>query len=224
MLDSPLYIPLVFLLALASTITLFLRATKLNGRGIVILIAWIALQGGLALSGFYEVTEGFPPRPVFAVLPPNLLIVWLLVSKQGRDMIDRWNPKWLTLIHVVRIPIELVLYWLFLYKGIPEIMTFEGQNFDILAGLTAPVVVWLGYYKQKMSRTLLLVWNLLCLGLLLNIVGTAILAIPGPLQRIAFDQPNVAITQFPYVWLASIIVPIVFVAHLVTIRGLLYAK
>ena len=125
---------------------------------------------------------------------------------------------------MVRIPIELVLYWLFLYKGIPEIMTFEGQNFDILAGLTAPVVVWLGYYKQKMSRTLLLVWNLLCLGLLLNIVGTAILAIPGPLQRIAFDQPNVAITQFPYVWLAAIIVPIVFVAHLVTIRGLLYAK
>lgn len=63
-----------------------------------------------------------------------------------------------------------------------------------------------------------MLWNLICLGLLLNIVVLAILSAPSPFQILAFDQPNIAITHFPYVWLPSVVVPIVLFSHLVAIR------
>lgn len=102
-------------------------------------------------------------------------------------------------------------------------MTFEGRNFDILAGLSAPVVAWFGYHKQKLSKAALLGWNIICLGLLLNIVINAILSAPFPFQQFAFDQPDVAILHFPYTWLPGFIVPAVLLAHLVNIR-LLWKK
>jgi hypothetical protein len=47
---------------------------------------------------------------------------------------------------------------------------------------------------------------------------------PSPLQKIAFDQPNIAILNFPFSWLPTFIVPIVLLGHLVSIRQLLKEK
>jgi hypothetical protein len=66
-----------------------------------------------------------------------------------------------------------------------------------------------------------LVWNFICLGLLFNIVVHAVLSAPLPFQQLAFDQPNVAILYFPYVWLPAFIVPVVLLSHLVAIRKLI---
>jgi hypothetical protein len=66
----------------------------------------------------------------------------------------------------------------------------------------------------------LLAWNFLCLGLLINIVFTALLSAPFPFQRFAFDQPNIALAYFPFTWLPCWIVPLVLLSHLVSIRKL----
>ena len=126
----------------------------------------------------------------------------------------------LTLLHVVRVPVELCLYWLFLNKSIPQLMTFEGRNFDILAGLAGPIIFYFGYVKNKLGKTVLLLWNFVCLGLLLNIVVNAILSAPSNFQQFAFEQPNMAILYFPFVWLPSCVVPLVLLAHLVCIQKL----
>ena len=103
-------------------------------------------------------------------------------------------------------------------------MTFEGRNPDIFSGLTAPFIYYFGYVKQKLSRSILLFWNFLCLGLLANIVLNAIFAFPGPIQKYAFDQPNIAVMYFPFIWLPCCIVPLVLFSHLVTIRQLFLKK
>ena len=100
-------------------------------------------------------------------------------------------------------------------------MTFEGRNFDILAGITAPIMYYLVFVKQSMSKKTLLFWNFACLALLLNIVINAILSAPLPFQQFAFEQPNIAILYFPFNLLPSIVVPVVLFAHLVAIRRLL---
>jgi hypothetical protein len=41
---------------------------------------------------------------------------------------------------------------------------------------------------------------------------------PGPLQQIAFEQPNVGIAYFPFVLLPTIIVPMVLFAHIAILR------
>jgi hypothetical protein len=120
----------------------------------------------------------------------------------------------------VRIPVELILYWLSLQKAVPALMTFEGRNFDILAGITAPAMALFFCSGSKTHNRILLAWNIVSLLLLLNIVGNALFSAPGPLQRFAFDQPNIAILYFPFNWLPVFIVPVVLFGHLVAIRQL----
>jgi hypothetical protein len=100
-------------------------------------------------------------------------------------------------------------------------MTFEGRNFDILSGLTAPIIFWLVFRQGKINRLLLLVWNFLALGLLINIVVNAFLSFPFAFQQFAFDQPNRAVLYFPFVWLPTVVVPLVLFCHLASIWQLL---
>jgi hypothetical protein len=157
-------------------------------------------------------------------LPAVLLIAGLFMTVKGRVYIDSLDTKALTFLHIIRIPVELCLYWLFIHKSIPQLMTFEGRNFDIIAGFTAPLVLYFGYIKNKLSKAVLLLWNFVCLGLLLNIVINAILSAPSAFQQFAFEQPNTAIFYFPFVWLPCCVVPLVLLAHLVCIRKLLSQK
>src|SRR6185503_18973565 len=155
-----------------------------------------------------------PPRVIaFAVLPAVVLIATYFLLWRN-NFIDRVSLQTLTWLHVVRIPVELVLLWLFQAGLVPQEMTFEGRNFDILSGLTAPVVALIAFRGGRANRPLLVVWNLFALGLLFNIVAVAILSFPSPFQRFGFEQPNVGVAYFPFIWLPAIIVPAVLFAHL----------
>jgi len=220
----PLYINIIFILTTLLTIYLFYKSTNRSKATFVILFAWIIIQAILGLWGFYTITNTFPPRFILLALPAILFIIALFVTAKGRAYIDTLNTKKLTLLHIVRIPVELCLYWLFTHKSIPQLMTFEGQNFDIIAGITSPLIFYYGYVKSKLNKTVLLLWNLICLGLLFNIVINAVLSAPSSFQQFAFDQPNTAVLYFPFVWLPSCLVPLVLLAHLVCIKKLLFKK
>ncbi|MCX6316740.1 MAG: hypothetical protein NTW29_05590 [Bacteroidetes bacterium] len=225
MLPVPLYINLLFILTTLATVLLFLMATSSSRVIILAVIAvWAGLQAVLAWQGFYTITNATPPRFMLLAAPPLFLIIRLFVSRSGRRFLDQLDRPALTLLHVVRIPVEIVLLLLSIHKMIPVLMTFEGRNLDILAGITAPLIWWLMRRTKPVSTNRLLLWNIVSLGLLLNIVIHAILSAPSPIQQLAFDQPNIAILYFPYVWLPSVIVPLVLLSHLATIRQLILHK
>ena len=219
--NLPFYIYLIFggtvLLAVA-VFLLFLRPPKVVT---VVLIGWIIIQSSLAIAGFYTTGQPSFPRFPFIFVPPMLGIVMLFGTEKGRHFIDSLSLRTLTLFHIIRIPVEVTLLLLSIYKVIPTLMTFEGRNFDILSGLSAPVIYLLAFRNSNINRRALLIWNLVCLGLLLNIVVNAVLSIPTPFQLFAFGQPNIAVLYFPYVLLPSLLVPMVLLAHLASIRQLL---
>lgn len=220
----PLVLPLAFGATTLLAVGLFYRAARRSGRTLAVLLTWLILQTSLGLTGFYTVTNSLPPRLALLLGPPLLLIVVLFLTAAGRRYLDSLRLEVLTLLHIVRIPVELVLFGLSLYRAIPQLMTFEGRNYDILAGLSAPVVYYFAFRKRRLGNTGLLFWNFLCLGLLLNIVINALLSAPTPLQRFAFEQPNVAILHFPFVWLPGCVVPLVLLAHVAAIRQLFIAN
>ena len=133
------------------------------------------------------------------------------------------DPATLTLLHIVRVPVEIVLYLLMLQNMVPEVMTFGGRNFDILCGLTAPVVYYFGYRRQWLGKSFLIAWNFASLFLLGNIVVTAVLSAPFRFQQFGFDHPDIALFYFPFVWLPCFVVPAALFAHLVSLRQL-FAK
>jgi hypothetical protein len=216
----PIYISIVFVLTALLTLLLLYKAGSDSKPLIVIALLWLVFQAVAGLMGFYTITKGTPPRFALLLVPPVVFIAMLFLTKKGRAFIDGFDVKILTLLHVVRIPVELTLYGLFLHKAVPQIMTFEGRNFDILCGLTAPVIYYFGYVKNVFGRKILLGWNIICLMLLANIVVTAVLSAPFPSQKFGFEQPNIAMLYFPFVWLPCFVVPAVLFAHLVSIRRL----
>jgi hypothetical protein len=218
--NLPVLISIVFMFITFVTVYLFYKAANCHKPTLWVLIGWLLLQTAIASSGFYTVTTTLPPRFLLLVLPPILFIALLLATVKGNKYLAGLNVHYLTLLHTVRIPVELVLFWLSIYKVVPQLMTFEGRNFDILSGITAPFIFYFGFVKTKLSIKLLLLWNIGCLFLLVNIVATAILSAPFPFQQFAFEQPNIAIIYFPFNWLPSVIVPLVLLSHLVSIKQL----
>ncbi len=190
------------------------------------LMLWLFIQGFLTLKNIYNSnTNTFPPKIILTgILPALVTIILLFATSKGRQFIDSLPLKNLTYLNIVRIPVEIVLYWLYLHKAIPELMTFEGRNFDILAGISAPFIAYFGLTKTKLSQQTVLIWNFISLGLLLNIMVNALFSTPSPIQKLAFDQPNIAILNFPFSWLPTFIVPIVLFGHLTSIRQLLKNK
>lgn len=227
--NLPVYISIVFGLTTLATLILFYYALKRSELGnskaniiLAVLSVWLIIQAVLTLNNFYNTdTRALPPKFLLLVLPPLLTILILFITKSGRNFIDKLPLSHLTYLNIVRIPVELVLYWLFLNKAVPELMTFAGRNFDILAGITAPFVAYFGLQRRALDRKTILIWNFLALGLLLNIVINAVLAAPFAIQQFAFDQPNIAVLNFPFTWLPGFIVPIVLFGHLASIRQLL---
>jgi len=236
MIDNlPIYITLTFGLTTVATLLLFAWTLKNanstivrqnTARIIIGLLVWLIIQALLTLNGVYSDEMNYlPPKiAILGILPPVLTIIFLFATKSGRQFMDSLPLKNLTYLNVVRVPVEIVLYWLFLNKAVPELMTFAGRNFDIIAGLSAPIIAFSGLTREKLNRQILLGWNFVCLGLLINIVVNAFLSAPSPLQKFAFDQPNIAILNFPFSWLPTFIVPTVLFGHLTSIRQLLKHK
>jgi hypothetical protein len=217
----PFYIAVVMIVATAYSTFVTVAAADYSRTVTLVLAGWLIVQGIIAMTGFYTLTDSFPPRFFLLVVPPLLFIILLFNNKIGKAFIDELDIKMLMLLHFVRIPVELILYWLYMNKAVPELMTFTGRNFDILSGITAPFIWYFGYVKPRLSKNVLIAWNILCLLLLFNIVCNAALSAPFPFQQFGFDQPNIAVLYFPFVWLPCCIVPLVLFAHVAALRRLM---
>ncbi len=197
-----------------------IKQTTLETTAAKIVVAattfWLMFTGILAISGFYLETRGFPPRFTFVPIPALIFIAFLFVFYRT-SFIGKLPLQLLTMLHIVRIPVEIILWLLYENGQIPEVMTFEGRNFDILAGISAPIIAWLAFRSGKVNRRLLIIWNFVCLALLANIVVTAILSLPTDFQTFGLEQPNRGVLNFPYIWLPAIVVPIVIFAHAASI-------
>ena len=219
----PTIISIAFIATTLAGVFLFYRATNQSKTFLIIISFWMIFQMIPGLSGFYANGYTTPPRLLLMLAPPLLFLILMMVTKRGREFASGMNMKRLTLLHLIRIPVEIVLYYLFIAGSIPEIMTFAGRNMDIIAGLTAPVIYYIVFVRRG-SKAWLIGWNILSIGLLLNIVVIALLSAKTPFQRFGFEQPNVAITYFPINWLPSVLVPLVFAAHVIVLRQLITGR
>lgn len=222
--NLPGYVSITFILTTFLTVGFLLYAVKqtvfdtLPAKILIFLLAfWIFFTAFLALNGFYLNHQAFPPRVVSAGVAPAILLILAYFIFFRKNFIEKLPLKTLTLLSVIRIPVEIVLLWLFQGGLVPQSMTFEGRNFDILSGITAPIVYFLAFRGGKVNRPLLIVWNLLALGLLVNIVTTAILAFPSINPQLPVELQNRGVTYFPFIWLPAIVVPIVFFSHLASL-------
>ncbi|HXL58478.1 MAG TPA: hypothetical protein VN958_19585, partial [Chitinophagaceae bacterium] len=197
---------------------IFYKASQNSKSFLFIALIWIFILSFLSLSDRYTLTKSLLPIFPLLTIPPTLLVIVLFFTRRGKEFIKSLNIKTLMILHFVRILVELGLFWLAAYKVVPESLTFEGRNFDILIGLTAPAIYYFGFVKTKLSKSIILVWNLIGLALLFNVVFNTVYTV------LVLKQPNFALGYFPFFLLPSLIVPLVMFSHLASIRRLLSKK
>ena len=220
MTSLPIYVRILFGLTVLITIAWFYHISK-SKRFLIIASFWTVLQSIIGLSGVYQDTDTMPPKlMIFGILPSLILILTVFFTKKGKLFINQLNIKNLTYFHSIRIAVEVLLGLLFYYGVVSIYMTLEGTNFDLLSGITAPIVAYVAFKKGTGNRDILLAWNSIGLLLLVNVVVTAIFASPSPFQKLSFKQPNIAILYFPFNLLPTVIVPIVLFSHLAAIKRL----
>jgi hypothetical protein len=181
---------------------------------------WMAATLAAAASG----------RLSFATVPPTMGVVIVLslvialrigLSGAGRTIAAGVPLAVLVGVQGFRFPLELLLHRAYAEGVMPVQMSYSGRNFDIVTGVTAIVLaaaLWLA--PQHVSPKLVLAWNVLGLGLLLNVLTIAILAMPTPLRVFMNEPSNAWIARPPFVWLPAVLVVAALTGHVVIFRHL----
>jgi len=209
----PPWINYLFIASVVYAIIFFHFNNRKSTKTTILIIVWSIIQSILAKSGFYLNTNVMPPRFLLVLIPVSAFILFGIFSQRNSNAQKNKLQEYQVLIHAVRLPIEIVLYYLFIYKMLPELMTFRGRNFDILAGFTAPIIAYL-LFKKKLSTSTMIVWNSLGLLLVLFVFVNGILSSELPIQIFGFEQPNRAMSYFPFILLPATVVPIIIYTHI----------
>jgi hypothetical protein len=217
MFTSMVYVSLVFGIAIMLALYLFYRASGFSRLFLIIAFSWITLQSLVSFSGFYTI-PGRPPRFLLLTLPPFLLGILYSITPKGRIFFSTLDVRTLTLLQSIRVLVELVLFSLALHHMMPKAMTFEGKNFDILTGLSAPFIYYFGFVRKTMATRWIILWNWMGIGLLLVVVSIALSSLAA--ARAVPGLSPLAIQQFPWSLLPGFLVPIVFFAHVGSLRRL----
>lgn len=186
-------------------------------------VLWLGALTVLSMSGLLDDFSAMPPRMAVVFLPPFIFAILITWSMRFLPWRQGLPVHFLIGLQSFRIVMEIILWMLYHERRIPVQMTFEGRNFDILAGLTAPVVAYL-YKTGKIGRSLAIVWNIGGLLLLVNIVGTAILSMPTPFRLFENEPANTIVAHWPFIWLPGFVVPVAYTAHFFCLKRLMQDK
>ncbi|MBM3735411.1 MAG: hypothetical protein FJW39_06435 [Acidobacteria bacterium] len=181
------------------------------------IVAVLAIPAFLAQSGVTTDFSGTPPNMLRLMLVCAGTTVALALSPYGRRLATGL-PLWVLVgYQVFRLPVELLLHSLYSEGLLPVHMTYLGRNFDAVTAVTAAGVAWLAW-KGKLTRPVLIGWNLLGLGLLLNVAGMGMLTFPSPFRVFTDDPSNAILAEAPYIWLPTFLVTTALFGHLLVFR------
>jgi len=178
---------------------------------------WQIFTAILAYSGLLRATSSHPPLE--PLLPVTALAILIAVSRSGGfSEIARAIPIWQPIaFQSFRIVVEYLFYRLFIEGDAPVQVTFEGRNFDIFVGFTAPFVA-LAVCFRWIGKRGIIAWNLLGLLVLINTIVTVITSTPGPLHLNWPGEPFVAFGTWPVIWIPSFYAPLAIFLHVLSIR------
>lgn len=185
----------------------------------VVVTAILTLSAVVASTGLLSRFDAMPPYVLRFIMPHIMLTMILSRSPYGRRLALGLPIPVLVGFQAFRILVELILHRVYLAGSLPVQMTFAGRNLDIITGLTAVVVAW-PTTRGQAPPWMLYAWNFVGLGLLINIVGTAIVSMPGPLRVFTNDPANTLIAHWPYIWLPTFLVTTALMGHLLLFRRL----
>ena len=181
-------------------------------------LAWLLVTTLVAASGVLRWFDATPPPFAIFALAVGVVGIAVPCSPLG-TLLVRGLPLWVLVgFQVFRVPLELVMHRAYVEGVMPVQMSYSGQNYDILSGITAGVLgFWLA--RGRVPRWVVAFWNFLGFALLVNIVAIAIVSTPV-FRWFGGDRLNTFVTYPPFVWLPGVLVTAALVGHILVWRRL----
>lgn len=190
---------------------------KPSGRTIWLMtgiLAWMLLLSFLASIGVFAKFELIPPRLPMILFLGMLTLLFIITRSATKRMAQAIPLHWPLVLQGFRLPLEFILWALFINNALPEQMTFSGYNYDVLSGIFGLVIGAVWYKGWLKSKAALWVYNVVGLALLLTIVTIAVLSFPTGFRYFMNDPPNTIVAHVPYVWLPGVYVMTALFLHL----------
>ena len=180
---------------------------------LIFLFCWV-----LGLSGV--VVSGLPQKYILPVAPLIFLSILLCglgvgLSSWGKRL-SALNIWQLAFFQSFRLPLEVVLYLWAKTQTVPVTMTWTGQNWDIVSGILACLVV----IRIFRNRYYLWLVNITGIILLLNVIRVVIFSSPLPFAW-NLERPLQLIFYMPYALIGFVCVWGAVLGHVVLSRALL---
>jgi len=181
-------------------------------------LAWLLLTVLAAASGVLRRFDAFPPPfagLVLAVAALGIAVPW---SPLGTRLV-RGLPLWVLVgSQVFRFPLELLMHRAHVEGVMPVQMSYSGQNYDILTGVSAGLLGW-WLARGRVPHWVVAAWNVLGFALLVNVVTVAILSTPV-FRWFGDDRLNTFVAYPPFVWLPAVLVTAALMGHILVWRKL----
>jgi hypothetical protein len=199
--------------ALIGAIAHAYRSPKAGLLAALGLAVWLGAQAALVQSGRMA---SLPLNGLPSFFVP-ILAIWttLALSPVGRRIATATPLALLVGFQAFRLPLELVLHSWARQGTIPGAMTWTGQNWDIVSGVTALICAPLASRSPVAAR----ITNVIGFALLLNVMRVAILSSPVPFGW-GIQPPLLLAFHLPYAFIGPVCVGGALFGHLVLTRAL----
>jgi hypothetical protein len=184
---------------------------------LIAFFSWFALTYIWSRFGIFRNFELFPLNTAPVIIIPLITILFFTFSKSVKEILPHIPQENIIKLQVFRFYVEVLLWALFASAMLPVQMTFEGRNFDVITGVTAMGVTWL-ITKNKFPKIAIILWNIMGLGLLINIVVIALLSMPTPFRYFMNEPANTIVAEFPISLLPAFLVPLAYMLHILSLR------
>jgi hypothetical protein len=186
---------------------------KYRRMTLIVYAGWLIVTGTLGALGVVK-HQGPPPGLLLVVAPVIPLMIMIVRSNWATSLANSVPLAALLGIQIFRLPLELVLHSLWRDGRLPQEMTYSGANFDIVMGISAPMVAWLAATK-RLPRPALIAWNVAGIFMVINVASR------GIINAVRLDSTaleHLAISQFPYTFIPSLMVPVAIALHVLSLR------
>jgi len=197
------------------------KKQKLLTRYLIGVALWLIYIVILSSYGLLD-EFGLPPRIPLLVVLPAIIIFWIATSQQlFKQAIVKTPLAFPIYIQSFRIIVELLIYGAYWNDVLPREVTFHGTNYDILVGISAPLVGYL-VTKKIIGTRGLWVWNVVALFVLSLTVYTFISS--HYFADSSLSMENRQFVYLPYLLLPAILLPFAIFYHIVSIKQIQAAQ
>lgn len=209
----PNYVNYTLLACLVIAMVLSFFSSNKKALNVGIMAIWVGGLALLGISGLLPTKSSMVPWLVF--FTPIVLLYVATIIPGARNYMRGIKDEQLHHLHLWRVPFAFVLLWFYQAQITPLGLTFEGYNYDIIIGLTAPVIGSLAFSQKMLTKEIVLGWN--GLGIVFLLISTGLIFMELTVNQKALLLFN----DLPYLAIFGFLLPLSLFAHVLSIYRIL---